>query len=203
MADAEPHGIYSNVTAQVSRESQRLNVTPFFKAWWFLNVVQRPQDWIWFLKPVSCMSACCCRPPSPPSCDFPQGKKKKATVFHAWSEQGLVPLGAGQVPHVQASWLHSRRRTCPEESETGHGPSWGQLRGLLVAMRPLGPRTGQAGGLACSGQPLGTRLTPAVTAGGRRERCRAAHPWDSLTVLPFGLSAWCSLGKATRQGRGW
>lgn len=72
VADAEPHGIYSNVTAQVICESQCLNVTPFSEAWLFLDVVQHPQDWIWFGKPMSCMFSCCCCSPTPPGVIFPR-----------------------------------------------------------------------------------------------------------------------------------
>lgn len=83
VADAEPHGIYSNVTARVIGEGRWLNVTPFFKAWLVLNVVQRPQNWIWFVKPMSCTLACCCRPPAPPRVSFSPREKKKARVFCA------------------------------------------------------------------------------------------------------------------------
>lgn len=95
VADAEPHGIYSNVTAWASWESQCLTVTPFFEAWLFLNVVQHPQDWIWFVKPMSCMVALLLSSSFSPHVSFsPREKKRQVSDVSGEGRRGL--LGAGQ-----------------------------------------------------------------------------------------------------------
>lgn len=107
VADAEPHGIYSNVTAWASWESQCLTVTPFFKAWLFLNVVQHPQDWIWFVKPMSCMVAVLLSSSFSPHVSLsPREKKRQVSDVSGEGRRGL--LGAGQ-PRGTARALLWRR----------------------------------------------------------------------------------------------
>lgn len=119
VADAEPHGIYSNVTARASWESQCLTVTPFFKAWLFLNVVQHPQDWVWFVKPMSCMVAVLLSSSFSPHVSF-SPREKKRQVSDVSGEGGRGLLGAGQPRGAAPS-------APPEEG--AHGPSRVEGRG--------------------------------------------------------------------------
>lgn len=159
-------------------ESQCLNVTPFFKAWLFLNVVQHPRDWIWFVKPISCMLACCCRPPSPtpPCVIFPKGKEKGNSY--------LCRVRAGLGSSHQPGRCHTSK-PCDRAVSSGialksQRPTWRWAASLLrpVEGSPAGheavrsdPRQVPAARLeawiALNAKPLGRRLTPTVIAGGK------------------------------------
>lgn len=146
-----------------------------------LNLVQRPRGWIWFVKPRSCVLACCCRPPSPPCVIFPMGREGGSSYLC----RAGAGLGAGQGPRGQASGSAARdplgERRCPFP----------------------GPVKGSVGGheATCSAScqvPAG----PQQWLGWEGGRCRELTPSrDSVVVVPFGLSASRPPGKATCDGQ--
>lgn len=140
-----------------------------------------------------------------PMCDFSRGKRKRQQFWVQGEGRAgrLSERGSATRPSPVAAQAPPK---LPRRVRDLHGDGPCPFPGP-VAMRPLPSDPRRVAELAgpglrrSDGKALGRRLTPAAAGGGKDGvpcRSPAAHPRDTVTVAPSGLSAWRSPGKAAR-----